>query len=358
MGVTALARCVGDVEVFRSEHWSCAPLLRRGAGPFDDVFDIGAVEMLLGGLARRPTFRLVRDGSTVPPAEYCRRTRVGGTDIDDAADLDRITELVADGATLVLQSLQRTWPPLDRFCAELEAATGHPVQANAYLSPGGGTAGLGRHADGHDVIVLQLAGAKAWEVAGLDRVTLRAGDVLYLPAGTMHAARAESGFSLHLTVGLLAVTRRQVLRRMVDDLGDAFDRPLPFGFADDADHLRAAVVSLVQEAADSLRALDVDAVTARETARATRRRRRPSRGRLRTLVDADSLGDDVVLRRRTDVAVTADDDAVVVAFGDRRLRMPLAARVTRSRCCRLARPSPSVSSAASTGRPGSCSPAG
>jgi hypothetical protein len=130
-----LARFVGDVDHFATAFWGRAPLIRRHAGPFDDLLDVASVERLLADLGRRPTFRLVRDGASVPVAEYTLRTRVGGTDVDEVADIDKILDLVAGGATVVMQGLQRLWPPLATCCLEIEAALGHPVQANAYLSP-------------------------------------------------------------------------------------------------------------------------------------------------------------------------------------------------------------------------------
>ena len=292
------------------------------------------MEVLLGGLARRPTFRLVQDGSTLPVSSYTHQVRVGGVALDEVGDLTQIVDLVAGGATVVMQSLQRTWPPLDDFCRDLEVAIGHPVQANAYLSPGIGAGGLGQHADTHDVIVLQIAGSKAWDVEGLGPLVLEPGDVLYLPAGTSHHARAESGFSLHLTIGILCVTRRQVLRRIVDDLGDEFDQPLPFGFPDDEYLLVGALSETTDAAVRALADVDVGALATREANRATHRRRRPSGGRLRTLVDEAALGADVVLRRRCAVDITElDDDRLEVRFGGRRLQMPASARSAMDVVC-------------------------
>ena len=318
----ALARCIGDVGAFEREHWGQRPLLCRGAGPFGDLLDIAAVERLLGAAARRPTFRLVRDGRPVPPSEYTRTVRVGGTDLANVADIDRIVDQVADGATVVLQSLQRTWAPVEGFCLELEEAIGHPVQANAYLSPGEGRAGLSRHSDTHDVIVLQLEGAKGWDVECLGRFALQPGDTLYMPAGTPHAACAEDGYSLHLTIGILAVTRRDVLRRIVGELDD---RPLPLGFTrpERRETVLDELAAAIDETRRKLGSVDVAAEADREIARTLRRRRSTATGRLRTLLVPDALDDDVVLARRHPLTVLpAGDGKIVAVFPDRRLRMP------------------------------------
>ena len=68
---------------------------------------------------------------------------------------------LAGGATLVLQALHRTWPPLIRFGTELAAELGHPVQINAYITPPENQ-GFAAHYDTHDVFVLQVAGSKRW----------------------------------------------------------------------------------------------------------------------------------------------------------------------------------------------------
>ena len=129
---------------------------------------------------------------------------------------------------MVLQGLHRTWPPLVTFCQQLAADLGHPVQANAYVTPPQ-SQGFSDHYDVHDVFVLQIAGEKRWRIhePGPSRprcatspgptarrrsssarpteplidVVLRPGDCLYLPRGFLHAATALGGVSTHLTLG-------------------------------------------------------------------------------------------------------------------------------------------------------------
>jgi quercetin dioxygenase-like cupin family protein len=60
------------------------------------------------------------------------------------------------------------------------------VQVRVELDPG---VAFGRHRHPGEEIVNVLEGSLRYEVEGRPPVTLRAGDVLFIPAGTVHAAR-------------------------------------------------------------------------------------------------------------------------------------------------------------------------
>ena len=197
----------------------------------------------------------------------------------------------------MLQGLHHLWPPLQRFCGRLEGATSHAVQANAYLSPPGAAA-LRHHRDTHEVLALQVEGSKTWQIDGLGPVTMEAGDVAYLPAGTGHAAAAQERHSLHVTIGVLATTYAAALQRVVAGAGGELGRPLPLGFArpDHEDHLADEMARALRAAGEHLRAVDPVEVARAEIRRATTRARPPSRGTLRAAVDPSALHDGVRLR--------------------------------------------------------------
>ncbi len=215
-----------------------------------------ADELLSRRGLRTPFLRVAKDGRLVPAARY---TGAGGTgaEIADQVLDEKVLALYADGATLVLQGLHRIWPPLVDFARELGAALGQPLQINAYLTPPG-SQGFATHYDTHDVFVLQVDGRKRWRIHEpvladpLDRqawggradevsatasgepaldVVLEPGDALYLPRGWLHSAQAQGDSSLHLTVGIQALTRYALVEEL---LGLAAEEPrlratLPFG---------------------------------------------------------------------------------------------------------------------------------
>jgi bifunctional lysine-specific demethylase and histidyl-hydroxylase NO66 len=324
VGPTALARCVGDVETFARTSWGREAVVRRGAGPYVDLLDVDVVERLLMAPARRPMFRMVRDGSPLPVADYTSSRRLGGVTVADVADVSRVMRLLADGATVVLQSLQHWCPPIARFCSDMQSETSHVVQANSYLSPAGSN-GLARHHDTHEVIVLQVEGSKAWSVDALGDLTLEPGDMLYIPAGTSHEAAAQSGFSLHLTIGILATTYRSVLRRALDAVDDAeLDRPLPLGFAR-ADHQggrEATERSIAVAVGEFTSGVRPSVLFDAEIRRSIRSRHPLPSGHLRSLMEAPGIVDDVWIRAHPQLEVTASHGRLTLRAAGRQLSVP------------------------------------
>src|SRR5690349_4588694 len=159
----ALGRVVGDVDKFAQAVWGREPLLRHDADGFTDLLSEDAVDELVSrrGL-RTPFLRVAKDGTTLANRDFTAPGGVGAGIADQLSD-DRLTALFAGGSTLVLQALHRVWPPVIDFCQQLAADLGHPVQANAYVTPPQ-SRGFDSHYDVHDVFVLQVAGRKRWTI--------------------------------------------------------------------------------------------------------------------------------------------------------------------------------------------------
>ena len=69
---------------------------------------------------------------------------------------------------------------------DLSAPGREAVQVRVDLAPG---VAFGGHSHPGEEIIYVLAGAIEYDVEGKPRVTLKTGDVLFIPAGTIHAAR-------------------------------------------------------------------------------------------------------------------------------------------------------------------------
>jgi hypothetical protein len=231
--------------------------------------------------------------------------------------------------------LHRQWPALITFTDELARQLGHPCQVNAYLTPPGG-AGLTSHADEHDVFAVQLAGAKRWWVDGIGGFTLTAGDVLYVPAGCRHGAQSEHSTSLHLTIGVLRVTYRHVLERLLREPSAALDAPLPVGYRDAAagaaatERFELGLAQAVAATAARLQSIDVARVVDAERERASAPYDRG--GHLWSAVHADQIDTDTTIRwaaaepRFVELPDSRGRQWVRLRVSDRALRVPAAAR--------------------------------
>lgn len=284
-GPDPLARCIGlTLDEFAAEYWSRQPRYVRllDHESFADLFSADAVDELVSrrGL-RTPFLRMAKDGTVISERTFTRSGGTGATIGDQVAD-DLVLGQLADGATLVLQALHRSWPPLVEFGSALAAQLGHPVQINAYVTPPRNQ-GFAAHYDTHDVFVLQIAGTKRWvihepviehplpdqpwdqrksavsrrarESPVIDQL-LAPGDALYLPRGYLHAATAHSELSIHLTVGIHPITGFRLAEALVQALRDdpQLRRSLPVGvdLSDPdllAEHLREVAAQLTDAAA-------------------------------------------------------------------------------------------------------------
>ena len=294
-----LSRCIGIASgEFADSYWGADALLtpaRELEQDFSDLFSADAVDQLISrhGL-RTPFLRMAKDGSVIGSANYTRSGGVGAAIADQVAD-DKVLAQLAGGATLVLHALHRTWPPLIDFGSSLAAELGHPVQINAYITPPQNQ-GFAAHYDTHDVFVLQVAGSKRWtihrpvlddplpdqtwdlrkrQVAAraaekpvIDTV-LQPGDALYLPRGFLHSAVAQGEVSIHVTVGVHALTAYDLARELIAAAVSDRElrRSLPMGI-DVADvdalagHVKAAAARLTA-AVDGADAEHIAAVVSR-----------------------------------------------------------------------------------------------
>jgi len=326
----ALDLLSGDAQAFLTTAWASHAHVYK-ADP-DDIVGLLSLDdvdrLLMGSALRTPALRVAKDGAVLPSSAYTRSATIAGAPLTGLVDARKVVDLFDGGATLVLQGLHRYCQPITELVRGLEAALGHPCQANAYLTPPG-SQGFALHSDTHDVFVFQTHGAKQWEIH--DRgsqvdVLMEPGTSMYLPKGTPHAARTQETASLHVTVGINSSTWRQLLQRVVTETltDEVYDERLPVGYADNPSRLTAELRTRLDALADQLVALaEVDVATA-EARRFLTTRTPALRGALADRLAVAALGDDTTLVRRPgSVCVVREvGDRVCVLLGDRELRMP------------------------------------
>src|SRR5262245_52209855 len=280
------ADLVGDEAEFFATYHTRRSLLRRGAVAGDprEILSIADMDDIVHQEGMRPSLlRMLGQGTGVAGASMTRRLelRREGKAFEDALAPDKVYAHFRSGKTLIHAGLNHTRPNLRRLCAMLTAKFAAPSEAVAYLTPAG-QQGARAHSDPSDVYVIQLEGTKHWRVwptpearrLGIDRdydladlgqpvldVSLRPGDVLYVPYGTPHVAAAEEQVSLHVTVVALARTWSELLLPVLAQVLDAHEEFWPAPYAgDDPATLSAALHERVDALVEHLGHLDLAAV--------------------------------------------------------------------------------------------------
>jgi ribosomal protein L16 Arg81 hydroxylase len=160
-----------------------------------------------------PDIRLVQEGNTIDPSRYMHdlsRLEAGG-----------LVACLAQGATLIVDHVNRMVPRVRQLAAACEEALKAPTNVNLYAG-WRSQKGFDLHWDEHDTMILQLSGRKRWAVYHPTRThplkedvapaeepnedpvwegILEDGDMIYMPRGWWHVAYALDEPSLHLTLG-------------------------------------------------------------------------------------------------------------------------------------------------------------
>jgi len=355
-----LTRCVAvEPDVFAAQYWGRRPLLSRGGAlprDFTDLLSPAAVDELIASRGvRAPFLRMAKDGALLDRGCYLDAAGFGA-EMPDQVDSARVLAQFAAGATLVLQGLHRLWPPVIDFVRDAVDDLGHPVQANAYITPPGNR-GFDPHYDVHDVFVLQVSGEKRWlvhepvhpdplpsqpwtdhrsaiaaraEDAPVIDTVLAAGDALYLPRGWIHSAASQDATSIHLTIGVSAVTGVDVLRALADTMAGEpeFRKSLPMGLdVADTGALAAIASKVLAALTDTVREHGAElgeGVAARMGRRHAERTRPVAVAPLATL-DAAAAAATTTVRWRRGLLATVDevDGRVRLRLPDRTITFPV-----------------------------------
>lgn len=233
---SALEKLVAKPDMFR-EEWPAEPVVLKSPTNMADLF------------SREDARQVIRE-----PALQAREMGMlrNGAHTGVRLNADHPTD------TLALNGLHLTWPPLAAFAKALSAEFGHQVTANVYLTPPR-SRGYGPHWDTHHVFLAQTEGSKYWRLNKpvfadpLERhrwttigftdeqrkavtdgppdfhVTLRAGEVLFIPRGWVHHGATTTEHSLHITLGVQLLTVHWLMGRVLDTLADdaGFRKALP-----------------------------------------------------------------------------------------------------------------------------------
>ena len=142
-------------------------------------------------------------------------------------DVNKVQKLVSKGASIILNDIEKYNSNLLKIADELQKLTQGRCQGNLYFSMASHKA-FGPHFDLHDVFAIHFEGEKIWNIyeniedtpinhptfrispeervqrAGklIDQITLKPGDLLYIPRGQYHDALASENGAIHVAFGL------------------------------------------------------------------------------------------------------------------------------------------------------------
>ncbi|MFJ9948255.1 cupin domain-containing protein [Kitasatospora sp. NPDC091207] len=348
--VSALSWMLDPVEreTFEGEFWERRSLHVSHADPhyFAELLTLDDVDRLLALVdANLDTVRIIRDGQETPVSALVASDASTGR----TAAVEAVYQHYRTGSTIVLNSLDRRWEPLGRFAAELGAEISARPQMNVYLTPGGNERGFAPHYDTHDVFILQVHGSKRWSLYGSaqelplrsqpydhsdplpkeaeQELDLMAGDLLYLPRGTVHAGTSMDSASVHVTIGVhpllwASVLQDAVGRVLADDV--RFRTSLPLGFAKSGALQRQTEDTLGELVGLLASRLAPATMTAEAVKHAAAIGPTSLRHHLSDLEALSSLRPTTLVRRRSDLgwALSSTPDGVELEFHNKKVRYP------------------------------------
>ena len=171
-------------------------------------------------------FKMMLDQKTLNFNDYSSLS-IDITGSNNRPDVDKVQRLVSKGASIILNDIEKYNTNLLKISDELQKLTQGRCQGNLYFSMASHKA-FGPHFDLHDVFAFHFEGEKVWNIyenievspinhpvfnisseerinrAGklIDQVTLKPGDLLYIPRGQYHDALASKNGAIHVAFGL------------------------------------------------------------------------------------------------------------------------------------------------------------
>lgn len=264
------------LETFFAEYHDTRPFHLKGVGDFREWMSYDALDRLIatGGL-RSPAFRMAKNSNVVPMGQIALDSVPwGGAAVREFAMPDQVFALLAQGTSLVLDDADLVWPPLAEAARALQLELASNVTTHVFCTPAGQQA-FNPHYDIHNVFLVQVEGSKYWRIhepeverplrtqkdsSGCEPGELlfeglvSAGDVLYIPRGTVHYGQTRDQASLHASLSTTPFTWHEVVRNALKNFDDALlDEPVPFDVRSDVelpDDLDEAFDDMLERFAD------------------------------------------------------------------------------------------------------------
>lgn len=316
-----------SVDDFLADYWETTFLHLRGEPRrFSRYFSLRDIDRWLGSTRAGVIFALHPDGDgtrlVTNPAQDLPASSVY---FNFTRGLAQIFKNMAD------------WPPLQDLVKSLGRELHSDVHVNAFLTPEGART-YSTYTAHNDILVLQIEGEEVWQLHELsvlqlelpERENLRfskewygrtrtpvlaeprlkPGDLLFIPRGMPHHARAEKGDCLHLRVYLTPLCWMDFLKMAAEHAAvhaPELRRALPPGFVENAE-ICEGMRGTFEEVMRAFREVtSFDEVLAAVKRNRVTRQGLPADGHFAHLGEAKGLTADAEVERRRDVLCVVDD---------------------------------------------------
>jgi ribosomal protein L16 Arg81 hydroxylase len=218
------------IDEFKSRYWGKKHFFVSRSAPefYTNLLALKDIDFIINNVNHRYT-KAVKLDQTVTSNGF-----------ESSDNIEILMESFNQGASLIFNSLEKSWMPLRRLCSETYKAIPvcKSVFSNVYFTPRNSQA-FDRHIDYQDTLILQLEGSKIWRLYEtlypnpldqgqcneadeiiqtaklIDEIHLNAGDVLYVPRGTPHEVVTVDEQSLHITLSMISFTYFDVMAEAI-----------------------------------------------------------------------------------------------------------------------------------------------
>jgi mannose-6-phosphate isomerase-like protein (cupin superfamily) len=234
-----LNQLVGLSEPFIARHWGKQEYFCPSDGRASGM-QLPSADEILACLDRESInpadIRLMRSaGDPIHQQTWTQVRAMGGYPSSRSIKTGELAKQIRQGSSLVVHDFQRYSASVLDACQRLAARLRTPVRAVVFITPPERT-GLKIHRDPTEIFAVQIGGTKEWLVypqqrpvprkggtlpevpEGGTEFTLRAGDCLYVPAGSPHNTRAcSNGISTHISFGVPPLYWRDIIEHMISE---------------------------------------------------------------------------------------------------------------------------------------------
>lgn len=335
------------VEKFFADYWEKKPLFIRRDDPgyFNGTLTSTDIDSYFQNQHISPGFlNVMINGEPSPPERWTyTAVKVSNNFSQRIIDLNKLLKLFSEGATIIINGSENAFSSLIGLRRALEDELKCFVQANVYITPPD-SQGFNPHFDAHNVFILQIYGRKCWNIydspfempvrtesvkemnyAGREpseQINLSAGDLLYIPRGVVHSARAERTSSIHVTIGPMLRHRASLLKPFIKKAEDdaRFRKLLPHDFST-LDERKEFETEFKR---DLIELLEMSDLSSMQYETFIDERRSDNRGRFSELLEINEISSETVVHRRPFLAhlVERDEQWITIRFEGEAIVLP------------------------------------